>query len=117
MPADRVRELDALLQTRRPPRSEGTSRPRRARVEWALERDLAGRPNIGKAERAALRAQARAVDVAAALEDPHLVTEANRGYLELRTAAGLTASATTPPDAFEALLAELSTPDAGAMTD
>ena len=70
---------------------------------------------IGPAERAALRVQARAVDVAEAMAEPHLVTEANRGYLELRTAAGLSAAvAAKPADSFEAFLAGLGGPGAGA---
>ena len=90
----------------------------KGRVESALEHELrspgmAGQ--IGTAERAALREQARAVDLAAGANDPHLVTEANRGYLELRTAAGLSAAvAAKPADAFEALLADLARPGAGA---
>lgn len=90
----------------------------KGRVEAALDnelRDSSVAGQIGAAERAALREQARAVDVAAALADPHLVTEANRGYLELRTAAGLSAAvAAKPADAFEALLADLARPAAGA---
>jgi hypothetical protein len=89
----------------------------RGRIEQALENELGGlgRDQIGAAERAALRAQARAVDIAEALVDPHLVTEANRGYLELRTAAGLSAAvALKPTDAFETLLADLARPGAGA---
>jgi hypothetical protein len=90
---------------------------KRGRVEQALENELRtiGRDLIGAAERAALRSQARAVDVAEAMLDAHLVTEANRGYLELRTAAGLSAAvAAKPADSFEAFLAELSRPAAGA---
>jgi hypothetical protein len=90
---------------------------RRGRVEQALENELRTikRDVIGAAERAALRSQARAVDVAEAELDAHLVTEANRGYLELRTAAGLSAAvAAKPTDTFESFLAELSRPGAGA---
>jgi len=87
------------------------------RVEAALNNELVslGRDQIGAAERAALRAQARAVDVAELEADPHLVTEANRGYLELRTAAGLSAAvAAKPADTFESFLASLGGPGAGA---
>lgn len=90
----------------------------KGRVESALDNELrtpAVADQIGGSERAALRSQARAVDIAEALADPHLLTEANRGYLELRTAAGLSAAvAAKPSDAFADLLAELARPGAGA---
>jgi hypothetical protein len=77
-----------------------------------LERDLAGSP-IGQAERAALRSQARAVDMAEAVADPYLVTAANHGYLELRKSAGLTLGGARPADPFDDLLAELARPTPG----
>jgi hypothetical protein len=78
-----------------------------------LDRDLGDRDDLGYAERAALRAQARAVDVAESLADPELVSQANRVYLELRTAAGLTAAGAPATDTFAELLAELNRPSGG----
>jgi hypothetical protein len=86
---------------------------RKGRVESALDRDLLGHDQIGAAERAALRAQARAVDMGEAADDGYLLTTANRVYLELRSAAGLTAGSAPPADAFGDLLAELAKPTAG----
>lgn len=90
------------------------SADKRGRVEKALERDLMNPTDIPPAEKAALRAQARAVDVAERLADVDAVTKANAVYLELRKAAGLTADGTQPVDAFEQLLRELARPGAGA---
>ena len=92
------------------------SENRKGRVESALDQELVA-PGcvIGKAERAALRAQARAVDVAERQADPVAVSNASRVYLDLRTAARLTAAtAAEPVDAFDALLAQLGRPTAGA---
>jgi len=86
---------------------------RRGRVETALEGELLERRDIGKTERAALRAQARAVDVAEASRDPDVVTRANDGYLRLRVAAGLTSGGSKPVDAFDALLADIARAGAG----
>ena len=72
------------------------------------------RPDIKRAERTALRVQARALDVAEALADPDLVTRANDGYLRLRIGAGLTSGGAKPVDAFDELLARISAPAAGA---
>jgi hypothetical protein len=83
------------------------------RVEVALDRELKTRADIPGPERAALRAQARAVDVAEGESDPHLVSEANRVYLDLRQAAGLTAGGAASTDTFGELLAELSKPSPG----
>jgi hypothetical protein len=83
-------------------------------VEAALEQELIDRHDIRPAERAHLRAQARAVDLAEAMADPEIVTHAGDGYLRLRVAAGLTAGGAKPVDAFDALLAELAGPTAGA---
>jgi hypothetical protein len=83
------------------------------RVESGLGHELADRPDIGAAERVALRSQARAVDVAEALRNPTLVSEANRVYLDLRTAAGLVAGPAPQSDTFAELVAELSRPGAG----
>jgi hypothetical protein len=88
--------------------------PRRRRVESALDHELEADRDIGPAERAALRAQARAVDLAEALGDPDSVSNANRVYLELHKAAGLTLDGTKPADAFDELLRSLAVPGAGA---
>ena len=88
-------------------------RKRLGRVEVALERDLATHSQIGPAERAALRSQARAIDVAEAAADPYLVTTSNHAYLELRKAAGLTLAGVKAADPFDDLLAELARPGAG----
>jgi hypothetical protein len=71
------------------------------------------RRDIGPAERSALRAQARAIDVAEVAGDPDVVTKANACYLALRTAAGLTSGGTKPVDTVDVLLAELLRPGAG----
>jgi hypothetical protein len=72
------------------------------------------RRDIGRSERAALRVQAHAVDLAEASGQPELITTANDGYLRLRSAAGLTSGGTRPVDAFDDLLARISQPAAGA---
>lgn len=64
------------------------------RVEHGLILELADKPTIGHAERASLRVMARAIDYAEAAVDWEAITRASRVYLELRTAAGLTALAT-----------------------
>jgi hypothetical protein len=87
---------------------------RRGRVERALENDLLERHDLSKAQRAALRAQAHAVDLGEAALDVDQITTANRAYLELLTAAGLSAGGAKPVDAFDALLAELGRAGAGA---
>jgi hypothetical protein len=89
----------------------------RRRVERALERDLSERRDIGPGERAALRAQAHAVDLAETACDPELITVANRGYLELRESAGLTAGQAKAPDTLEALFAELAKPSTSDTAD
>ena len=82
------------------------------RVEAGLDADLLERPDIKKGERAALRAQAHAVDLAEAARDPDLVTRANDGYLRVRISAGLTSGGAKPVDAFDELLAQLAAPGA-----
>jgi hypothetical protein len=95
-------------------RTSARNNRRRGRVEAALDQELLDHRELGKAERAALRAQAYAVDLAEQLRDPDRITTANGGYLNLRQAAGLTLGGQTQPeDAFGALLAELSKPGAG----
>jgi hypothetical protein len=79
-----------------------------------LNHDLADRRDIRPAERAALRAQARAVDLAEHGRDADAVSRASSVYLDLRTAAGLSSNGAKPVDAFDALLAELTRPGAGA---
>jgi hypothetical protein len=88
-------------------------RRRRGRVEVGLEHELVDRRDIGATERAALRAQARAVDVAEANRDSDAVSRANAVYLELREAAGLTSGGSKPVDAMDQLLGELMRSAAG----
>jgi hypothetical protein len=87
---------------------------KRGRVEIGLEKDLLERRDIGPAQRAALRAQAHAVDLAEAARDPDLLSTAGRVYLELLAAAGLSAAGARPVDAFDDILARLARPSAGA---
>jgi hypothetical protein len=101
-----------------PRKAAGTPRKRAsaarlARVEGGLERELITRHDIGQAERAALRAQARAVDTAEALGDPDQVSKANAVYLDLRHEAGLSAAGAKPTDDFEKLLAAAMRPTPG----
>jgi hypothetical protein len=83
------------------------------RVEAGLNADLATRRDVPKSERAALRAQARAVDTAEHARDVDAVTRSNAVYLDLRRAAGLSSGGAQPVDTFAELLAELSRPTAG----
>jgi hypothetical protein len=83
------------------------------RVESGLNRELSDRQDIGPAERGALRAQARAVDTAEHAAEPEAVSRCNSVYLDLRTAAGLSAAGTKPSDDFEQLLARAMRPTAG----
>jgi hypothetical protein len=83
------------------------------RVEAALDKDLATRREIPGAERAALRAQARAVDVAEVKRDSDGVTRANAVYLQLRAAAGLSAKGERQGDAWDKVLAEAMRPTPG----
>jgi hypothetical protein len=108
MAGDRTRELDELVEFVRARGARGVGR-----VERSLNEQLRERPDVGPAARAGLRAQARAVDVAEALADPHSVTEATNGYLAWCDANGLTAGPAPPSDAFADFLAELSRPAAG----
>jgi hypothetical protein len=88
-------------------------------VEAGLERDLMERRDIGPAERAALRAQARAIDAAErfaplSMDAVDSLTKANAVYLQLRQAAGLSSAGAAPVDAVDQLLAEILRPGAGA---
>jgi len=85
--------------------------PAKGRVETGLAHELATRHDIGSAERAALRAQARAVDVAEQDRDVEAVSKANAVYLDLRQAAGLSSGNNKPIDAVDELLAELLKPE------
>jgi hypothetical protein len=80
-------------------------------VELGLSKDLQDRPDIGSAERVALRAQARALDVAEQLRDPDLVSRASDVYLRVRQAAGLCAGAAPVVDSFSELMGQLGMPD------
>jgi hypothetical protein len=62
------------------------------------------------AERAALRSQARAVDLAEQMADHDGISRANAVYLDLRKAAGLSSDGSKPVDTIDALLAELLKP-------
>jgi hypothetical protein len=90
------------------------SRPKRpksrpGRVESGLDRELVerGREAVRPAARAALRAQARAVDVAEGNRDPDAVSTANRVYLEMRLSEGLGPVIENEGDTFAQLLAEI----------
>ena len=78
-----------------------------------MDRELVTRHDIGASERAALRAQARAVDRGEQLADSDAVTRANAVFLELREAAGLSAAGAKPSDDFERLLADALRPTPG----
>jgi hypothetical protein len=69
---------------------------RRGQCERGLEVSLVGHPEITLAERSALRSAARAVDTAEQRGDVPAWTDANRLYLEMRKAAGLTAGRSDP---------------------
>ena len=88
-------------------------RRRVGRVEGGLDRELVTRHDIGPAERAALRAQAHAVDLGEAAEDVDGLTRANAVYLDLREAAGLSAAGAKPADDFEQLMAAAMRPTPG----
>ena len=92
-----------------------TERRRRGRCELGLDKELSGRPDIGQAERAALRAGARLIDAAERAGEGDICDRANRTYLELRRAAGLTAGggASAKPDRFDQWLRDLTTADHG----
>jgi hypothetical protein len=94
---------------------KGRVRRRPGRVEAALDQALLEHRNIEVAERAALRAQARAVDMGEAHADPREVSEANRVYLELRSRAGLVAAPAAAADPFEQLLADMGGSGAGSF--
>jgi hypothetical protein len=84
------------------------------RCERGLNQDLAKRADIGPAERAALRAHARALDRAEAIGNAHLVNDVCRGYLESRKAAGLVAGELESGlDPFAAFVAGLSSSGVG----
>jgi hypothetical protein len=84
----------------------------KGRVEQGLNRELLDRPDIGTSARSALRAQARAIDIAETARDVELVTRGNAVYLELLKANGLVIGGPPVADAFTEFLAELSKPAA-----
>ena len=90
--------------------------PPKGRVEAGLERDLIEHREIGPSERAALRSQAHAIDVAEGQRDPDAVSRANAVYLELRRQAGLTGAAPAA-DSFALLMEELGRPTTTAPGD
>ena len=75
-----------------------------------MNQALAKHPEIDAAERAALRAAARAVDRAETVGNARLVSDVSKVYLECRRAAGLTAGGGEPVglDPFAAFAAGLS---------
>ena len=87
------------------------------RVERALDKDLAGAPEISPGARAHLRAQARAVDVAELDADVWAVSKASATYLELRQAYGLAGANRESVDPFAAFVAGLSAPSMGDPAD
>jgi hypothetical protein len=91
-----------------------SDRARIGRCERGLNTDLAKRADIGPAERAALRAHARALDRAEAIGNARLVNDVCRGYLECRRAAGLVAGEVEAGlDPFAAFVAGLSASGVG----
>jgi hypothetical protein len=76
---------------------------------------LIKRPDIGPAERAALRVCARALDQAEAETYLRLVCDVSKVYLDVRRAAGLTAGedSTAGSDPFVAFAAGLSAAGVG----
>ena len=89
-----------------------TGTHRVGRVENGLDRELATRDDVKAAERAALRAQARAVDMAEKAADPDAVSRANAVYLQLREAAALSVAGSKPADPWADLMAEITRPGA-----
>jgi hypothetical protein len=85
------------------------------RVEAALEREFPKRAEIGPAERAALRSQARAIDVAERRGDVDAVSRGNAVYFQLRAAAGLSAAGEKQPDAWDRVLADAMRPASGGV--
>ena len=83
---------------------------RLGRAEAALNADLVTRHDIRSAERAALRVQAHALDMAEASGDPDVVARVNDTYLKLREAAGLSSGGAKPADAFDEILRALASP-------
>lgn len=79
----------------------------RGRVETGLNQELVNRADIGTTERAALRAQARALDRAEYAAEVDAVTRANAVYLSLRQAAGLSAGGAKTVDAWDSLMADV----------
>ena len=88
----------------------------RGRAESALNSELRARQELGKAERAALRVQARALDAAETSGDVRLVSDtlARLPSSRVRRAAGARhGRAPSDPDPFEDLMRVLSTPAMG----
>ena len=78
----------------------------------ALDHELVEHPEIRQAARAAMRAQAHAVDIAEQLADPDLISNASHVYLQLRHAEGLKPPEIRQDDPFDQLLADLGRPTA-----
>jgi hypothetical protein len=90
--------------------SEDVPNPRLGRTEQALNKELRERDDIDHAERAMLRAQARAVDIATAAGDPYAISQANRVLAILYQSAGLSLAGAPATDTFAELLAEMAKP-------
>jgi hypothetical protein len=73
-----------------------------------LERELAGRPDVGIGDRAVARAAAHAVDLGEAAADAYQITQANLGYLRVRQELGLIVRDVGPADPFEQLMRDIS---------
>jgi len=76
----------------------------------ALDHELAEHPEVRQAARAALRAQAHAVDIAEHLSDPVAISTASGVYLDLRHREGLRPPEVRDSDPFERLMADLGRP-------
>jgi hypothetical protein len=73
----------------------------------ALDHELVEHPEIRQAARAAMRAQAHAVDIAEQLADPDLISTASHVYLDVRHREGLRPPEVRDADPFERLMADL----------
>lgn len=80
----------------------------------ALDHELGEHLEIRQAARAALRAQAHAVDIAEQLADPLAISTASSVYLDCRHREGLRPPEVRDADPFERLMAELGRPAAPA---
>ena len=84
-------------------------RRRLGRVEAALERELSERPEIGPAERSALRVVAHGLDLAEAAGALDQLNDLSKTYLSARLAASLSVRTHAQPvnDPFQQLADEI----------